>query len=136
MMVVLKVIHLYALIIGAVGGMGTAVLMAKADGPPSGQVVAVLGLFRKFGVWGVIVLWITGSLMVAVKYGTLALGTAFYVKLAAATAMLLLILGSAQIAAKARAAGTPPNGALMSKLGQLSAVAAFVAIVCAVIVFH
>ena len=135
MFVVLKVIHIYALIIGAVGGMGTAVIMAKADGPPSGQVVSVLGLFRKFGIWGVLILWITGLAMAFQEHGTLALGPVFYVKLLAAAAMLVLILGSARIAAKARAAGTPPPGALLARLGQLGALMAFVAVVCAVIVF-
>ena len=136
MLVVLKVIHLYALILGAMGGMGTGILMSRADGPPSAQVVSVLKLFKTFGIVSIALLWLTGLLLVWIEFGTLALGLAFYVKLVAATVLTALIFGSASIAAKARGAGAPPDRALMEKLGKASALMSFVAIVCAVIAFN
>ena len=136
MLIVLKVVHLYALILGAMGGMGTGILMSRADGPPSAQVVSVLKLFKTFGIVAIVLLWLTGLLLAWIEYGTLALGFAFYVKLVAATVLVGLIFGSASLAAKARGAGVPPDASVMEKLGKASALMSFVAVVCAVIAFN
>ncbi len=136
MLIVLKVVHLYALILGSVGGMGTGILMSGAEGPPTAQVVSVLKLFKTFGMIAVALLWLTGLLLVWIEYGTLALGLAFSLKLVAAIVLTALIFGSASVAAKARRAGVPPDAALMEKLGKTSALMSFVAVVCAVIAFN
>ncbi len=136
MLVVLKVVHLYALIVGSLGGMGTGILMSRAEGPPTAQIASVLKLFKTFGMVSIALLWLTGLMLAWIDYGTLALGLAFYVKLVAATVLTALVIGSASIAARARGAGVPPDAALMEKLGKTSALMSLVAVVFAVIAFN
>jgi len=136
--VILKIIHIFGLMLGVAGGLGSGVVASKimaGDGPPPPVAVSSLQTLGFIGRTGVITLWITGPLMLMTTMGTLALGWTFYVKLVLAVILLVGVLSIWWIGQRAVAAGKPPNLKLMSKIGAVSGISAFLAVVFAVWTF-
>lgn len=139
MLTILKVIHIYALMAGAAASFGNLAIMAQVsrlDGPPPPVVPTIMGILARMGLWGIVLLWVTGPLLAWIEYGTLALGAVFYLKLLAAAAVFGLVMYMAKLRADAMREKRPPDMARMKSLAQITAAAVFVAVVTAVIVFN
>lgn len=136
MIAFMKILHLFGLMLGAGGGMGSAMVgiqASRADGPPPPALLALRKNFALAALIGILLLWITGLWMWLVDYRDAWLGTAFALKLAAAAA-ILAILVAARLAMARTAPGSPPPGWLQ-RLGPVSGLLAYVAVALAVIAF-
>lgn len=136
MLVLMKTLHLFGLMLGAGGGLGSmmvAVQARRAGGPPPPALIALRKNFALAALIGVLLLWATGLWMWLVDYDGAMLGTAFVLKIIAA-AIILAILIAARVAMARTPAGSPPPGWLQ-RVGPVSGLLAYVAVALAVIVF-
>lgn len=94
MFVLLKIIHIGALMFGSVASLGNLYMML-AKGPhdlPSPAFANKLRyLFRITGLIAILALWTTGPMLMFIKYGPWVDGTAFSAKMGFATLLLLII---------------------------------------------
>lgn len=136
MFVLMKILHLFGLMLGAGGGLGAmlvAIQARRAEGPPAPALPMLRRNFALASLVGVLLLWATGVWMWVVDYDGAMLGTAFVLKLIAA-ALILAILIVARVAMARTAPGSPPP-ALVRRLGPVAALLAYVAVALAVIAF-
>ena len=121
--VILKFIHYLALFLAGGIGVGGAVIqsmhvkMQTPPAPPVGRGLRLLGLI---GLGSLVVLWLTGIGLAHAIYGTLALGSAFYVKLLGAGLLLAASAAANLHLHKSMQAGSPPNAGFMKKMLMLS----------------
>ena len=120
--VVLKFIHYLCLFLAggiAVGGAIVQSMHAKMQTPPAPPVIRAIRVLGLIGLGALVVLWLTGFGLAHAIYGTLALGTAFYVKLAGAG----LLLGTSAAANlhlhQSIQAGIPPKAGFMKMMLSL-----------------
>lgn len=94
MFILLKIIHIGALMFGSVASLGNLYMMF-AKGPhdlPSPAFANKLRyLFRITGLIAILALWITGPILMFIKYGPWVDGSAFLAKIGFATLLLLII---------------------------------------------
>ncbi|MCT7373606.1 hypothetical protein [Chelativorans salis] len=136
MLTFMKILHLFGLMLGAGGGLGSMMVgiqAKRAGGPPPPALLALRKNFALAALIGVLLLWATGLWMWLVDYGGAWLGTAFAVKIAAAV-LILAILVAARIAMARTAPGSPPP-AFIQRLGPVSGLLSYIAVALAVIVF-
>lgn len=122
LIVVLKFIHYLAIFLAGGIGVGGAVVQTqhqKAGVAPSPQVGRAMQLLGYIGLISLLILWITGIALAYSLYGTLAIGAAFHVKLAGATALLASSAVANWHLYQAAQAKRPPNGVLMKRLMML-----------------
>lgn len=139
MLVILKTVHILALMAGGAASIGNGMLLSRLlaeGGPPPAMVARHMAILGRVGRWAVTLLWITGLPMAFWVYGTLALGAVFYLKLLAATVMLVAVMWIGRVGAAAARAGRPPDFKRMKTLANVVAGGALVAVVTAVIVFN
>lgn len=137
MLVVMKILHLFGLMIGAAGGMGgmmVAIQARRAEGPPAAELSALRPRFAAMTLAGVTLLWLTGLWLWITHYDGALLGAAFLIKLALA-AFLLAVAVAAYSTARRAMPGTPPP-ALLQRLGPLAGLSSFLAVVFAVYIFR
>ncbi|MGC6484580.1 MAG: hypothetical protein ACON4P_02825 [Candidatus Puniceispirillales bacterium] len=121
--VVLKFIHYLCLFVAGGIGVGGAVVQSmhiKAQTPPAppvGKALRVLGLA---GLAAIVVLWLTGIGLAHAIYGTLALGTAFTVKLVGAGVLLGASAAANLHLHRAIQAGSPPDARFMKSMMTVS----------------
>jgi multisubunit Na+/H+ antiporter MnhC subunit len=136
MFALMKTLHLFGLMLGAGGGMGSmmvAIQAKRAGGPPAPALLSLRKNFAMAALIGVLLLWVTGLWLWLVDYDGAMLGTVFALKILAA-ALILAILIAARIAMARTPAGSPPP-AWLQRVGPLSGLLAYVAVALAVIVF-
>ncbi|MXU66845.1 hypothetical protein [Oceanomicrobium pacificus] len=138
MIFLLKFIHMIALFLGGGASLGNAILGARAealDGPPPPLVPQAMATFRKTGLVAIALFWISGVGLVALKYGTWALGPAFYLKLALAAVTTVLLLALTWLPMAAARAGTPPDRARLKRIASWLRLSVLLTIAVAVFVF-
>lgn len=136
MLILMKMLHLFGLMLGAGGGMGSMFLAMQArrlDGPPPPALAALRRRFGMAGFIGILLLWVTGLWMWLSVYDGALLGPAFVLKLVVAA--FILGVGIFGFVAMQRATPGSPPPALLRRLGPLSGVAAYLAVALAVLVF-
>jgi hypothetical protein len=134
---VVKFFHFFALMLGAAGGIGNmavAMQVKRADGPPPGGLVALRPYFSKIGLAGILLIWLTGLALYAMQWTDTELGIVFALKLVAAFLLLLAIIATSVLGARAASAGRPPP-AIMATLGPASGVLSLLTVALAVYVF-
>lgn len=139
MLVTLKIIHLLCLYAAGAAGVGSAVLMARTaaeGGPPAPVVAGSLGILGRIGLVAILLIWLTGVALVWTGPGDLALGWAFFLKLAAAALVLVAVLALTRTRLAAARAGAPPDPARMKSLGQAAFAGTVLAVILAVIAFN
>jgi hypothetical protein len=132
----MKTLHLFGLMAGAAGGMGSmmvAIQAKRAGGPPAPALLALRKNFALAALVGVLLLWATGLWMWLVDYDGAMLGAAFVLKLVAA-AFILVFLIAARIGMARTAPGSPPP-VFIQRIGPLSGLLSYIAVALAVIVF-
>ncbi len=136
MLTFMKILHLFGLMLGAGGGLGSMMVgiqAKRAEGPPPPALLALRKNFALAALTGVLLLWVTGLWMWLVDYSGAWLGTAFALKLLAAAAILAILI-AARIAMARTAPGSPPP-AFLQRLGPISGLLSYIAVALAVIVF-
>ncbi|WP_163269175.1 hypothetical protein [Chelativorans alearense] len=136
MLTFMKILHLFGLMLGAGGGLGSMMVgiqAKRAEGPPPPALLALRKNFALAALTGVLLLWVTGLWMWLVDYGGAWLGTAFALKILAAAAILAILI-AARIAMARTAPGSPPP-AFLQRLGPVSGLLSYIAVALAVIVF-
>lgn len=135
----LKIIHMLALFGGGAAGIGNALLIRgvlASDGPPAPLAANTIRTLGRIGLASILLLWITGLWMGAIKYDGMPEGWAFWVKLVGATAVLLAVLLIASIAIRADRAGQPPDLHRIDRIEPVAGIGAVIATVFAVIAFN
>ena len=133
----LKIIHFLALMLGGAASVGNIALSVQAGrigGSPPPLLLMMRGALGKVGLTGITLLWITGGLMAAERYGGEALGTAYTIKLIAAAGVFVAVVANVTLGIRA-AKGNPPPPHLPPLIGNTAGTLAVVAVVCAVITF-
>lgn len=121
--VVLKFIHYLCLFLAGGIGVGGAVVQsmhAKAQTPPAPPVGKALRILGLLGLAALLLLWLTGIGLAHAIYGTLALGSAFTVKLVGAGVLLGASAAANFHLHKAMQAGGPPNPGFMKMMLSFS----------------
>ncbi len=133
---ILKFLHFLGLMLGGAAGFGTMAVVGQIRRNPAaaGTLQGLRPLFGRFGVAGIVLLWVSGLGIWWLRYGFAPLGPAYWLKLATATALLALILFMLNATGKARREGTPPP-AWLQRLGMVTPVLTFLAVILAVWVF-
>ncbi len=95
MIVLLKILHLLALIFGSIASLGN-IYLGFAKGPHDLAAPDYTNTLRKFyrltGLGAIIVLWITGVMLMFSKYGLWVPGSAFKAKIIFALAITAVVL--------------------------------------------
>ncbi|WP_274425460.1 hypothetical protein [Chelativorans sp. YIM 93263] len=136
MFILMKTLHLFGLMLGAGGGLGSMFLSIqakRAEGPPSPALVALRKNFSLAALVGVLLLWATGLWLWLVDYNGALLGIAFWLKILAAV-LILGILVAVRVAMARTPVGNPPP-AWIQRLGPAAGVLSYIAVALAVIVF-
>lgn len=134
---VIKFLHFFALMLGAAGGIGSmavAMQVKRAEGPPAAGLLALRPYFSKVGLTGIILIWITGLALYAMNWTGADLGTGFALKLISGFLLLLAIIATTAMGARAARTGTAPP-AIMAKLGPASGILSLLTVALAVYVF-
>ena len=137
MLVILKIIHMFCLFGGGAAMMGNGLLMRKvmaAGGPPPEMVSDTMKRLGRIGLGSIVLLWVTGIWIMMINGGSP--GAAFYIKLIAAAVVLGAVIMISRIAAQAEAAGTAPDLSRMKSISTVSAIAAALAVIFAVVAFN
>jgi hypothetical protein len=134
---IVKFFHFFALMSGAAGGIGNmavAMQVKRSDGPPPAPLVALRPYFSKVGLTGIILIWLTGLTLYAMHWESADLGAGFALKLLSGFLLLLAVIATTVMGARAAKAGTPPP-AIMAKLGPASGLLSILTVALAVYVF-
>ena len=92
-LILLKTLHYLAILFAGgvlVGGGLIQAVFTRANQVPDINVSRVLKLLGYLGLFGLIILWITGILLSNIIYGGFAINTAFTVKILAAAILLII----------------------------------------------
>jgi hypothetical protein len=133
----IKFFHFFALMLGAAGGIGNmavAMQVNRSDGPPAAGLLGLRPYFSKIGLTGIILIWFTGIILYAMHWEGADLGTGFALKLLSGFLLLLAVIATTVMGARAAKAGTPPP-AIMAKLGPASGILSILTVALAVYVF-
>ena len=135
-MLAVKFLHLLALMMGAAASIANLVLSVRSEkaGENAPALLALRPIFSQIGLAAVLLIWITGVWLYAVRWDSAALGAMFTLKLIAAALLLLAILVINIAGARAARTGTPMPMAIQ-KLGPATFVLTLIAVATAVWVF-
>jgi hypothetical protein len=139
MIILLKLIHFSALLMGGAALIGNGLIarqLAANPGPPPPMVRSLMGALGLSGLFAIILLWLSGLGMAFQLHGTLALGAWFYAKLLGATAVLVASITLRMTVVAAQRTGTPPDPGRMKVLTMLARGGLALALVGAVVVFN
>lgn len=119
MLAALKFVHFLSL--WAIGGAGVGgwilqVVHSRGSSRPTAEVLAALKMMGLVALGAVALLWLTGLAMIYGVYGGIPEMSAFYVKLAGASVLLLSSLAINLEGINAARAGRPPRAPLMQAL--------------------
>ncbi len=135
-MLAVKFLHLLALMMGAAASIANLVLSVKSEkaGDAAATLLALRPVFSQIGLAAVLLIWITGVWLYAVRWDSAALGPVFILKLIAAGLLLVAILAINLAGARAKRTGTPMPMAIQ-RLGPATLVLTLIAVGTAVWVF-
>jgi hypothetical protein len=139
MIVVFKLIHFAALMMGGAALIGNGLIMrrmATEKGPPPPMVGGLLGTFGLVGFSAIILLWLSGLGLVWQLHGSFALGPWFALKLVGASVVLLGSVTLRVIAARAQREGRPPPASVMKNMTMVLRLALATALFGAVMAFN
>lgn len=138
MIIALKLIHMAALFMagGAVIGNGLLLHQLIANpGPPPPMVRNVMKVLSLTGLAAIVLLWLSGLGMAYGRYGTLAIGNWFYIKLIGATIALVAVLMMTRLGMNAEKSGTPPDLNALKRLAMIGRGGFALALIGAVVAF-
>lgn len=139
MIVLIKVIHFFALALGVGGGVTNMVLglrAAKAELPAKIVLGTAQGAVGKVATFGLILLWFTGVfLLMNMNDPGLSSQLSFQIKMAAVISLTLISLYANITALRAAEAGNAPDAVKMKRAGIGMLVSALVAMIAAVVTF-
>ncbi len=136
---VLLIVHFAGLMMGAGGGIGSAIVMGYARSLPDEQAAIARGAgpaLARLSTAGLVLMLLTGGALVQFKYGGFgALPTMFWVKLVfVALLTLAVILVEATYAQVKK--GNAAAAANLPRLGPVAGISALLAVVFAALAFH
>jgi hypothetical protein len=139
MMTLWKMIHIFALVVGVGGGVANLILMRRlraAEGPAKPALALAMRQIGQAAALGLVLLWVSGIALAAALYASwAAMPLLFWAKIAAVVA-LTAVSGTAQVLSFwGMARKSPPDPALMAKLGKTGAALALTATALAVLSF-
>lgn len=134
-----KMIHMLALAVGVGGGVANLIAMrqlALAEGPARAALAVSMRHVGQAAALALILLWVSGVAMSSALYNSwAALPLLFWAKIAAVVA-LTAVSGTAQVLTFwGMARKSPPDPALMAKLGKTGVALALITTVLAVLAF-
>jgi hypothetical protein len=136
---VLLFLHFFGLMLGAAGGLASAIVMRQALALPADDAKVLRGLgptLAKVSATGVAVLWVTGLIMVWSKWsGFASLPQMFWVK-AIFIASLTIVVGLIHMTYGEIRKGNPNAAAKLPKLGPMAGISALLAVLFAVLAFN
>jgi len=140
MFITLKALHFLALLLGGAGSVTPAIAARVLKhihhkGPPPPALAITLRMIAIGALFAIILLWITGLGMYAIKYPGTDLGIWFLIKLIAATFILIISIWVNLMAARAARTQRPPNATRMRRLGLAARGLLILAIIAAVLTF-
>jgi hypothetical protein len=132
-------LHFVGLMLGAAGGFASAVIMRRALVIPAGEAKVVRGLgplLATVSAIGLALLWVSGLLLVWVKWdGFASLPQLFWVK-AIFILSLTLVIGLIHMTYGEIRKGNVAVAARLPKLGPLVGLSSLLAVLFAVLAFH
>ena len=139
MMTLWKMIHMFALAVGVGGGVANLIAMRQlraAEGPAKAALAVAMRQTGQAAALSLVLLWVSGiALAMAIYDSWTALPLLFWAKIAAVVA-LTAVSGTAQVLTLwGMARKSPPDPALMAKLGKTGAALALTATALAVLSF-
>jgi len=137
MFILLKIIHIGALMFGSVASLGNLYMMfakGSPDLPPPPLANKLRNLFRVTGLIAILALWVTGPMLMVIKYGPWVDGSAFSAKIGFATLLLIIISYLNLLAWRSKAPDQGPPS-YVPKLHVIAVIALFSAMVSATIAF-
>ena len=136
----LLIIHYLAFSVGIGGGLANMLIGIQMRGAEPATAAALGGLRARIGrasFIGLVLLWLTGLWMFFGYAGGLASASAwFWLKMIAVLGLTAAALRIQAVALAAQRSGSPPDPALMRRLGMASGLAAVLAVIFAVIAFR
>ncbi len=136
---VILFLHLLGLLIGAGGGLGTAIVMRAALSRPSEQ-ANVLGsvgpALGRASTIGLIIMLITGPMLVSIKYGGFSnLPQLFWVKMVFVASLTLAAI-TLELTYGAMKSGNMEAAKRLPALGPWAGLSSLLAVLFAVLAFH
>ncbi len=140
MFITLKIVHFLALLLGGAASVTPAVAMRALkrtghSGPPPPALALTLRVLGIGSLIAILLLWGTGLGMYTLKYQGADLGTAFIVKMAVATLILIIAVWLNLMATRAARTGEPANAGRVRLLGYAARGLLIIAIIAAVLSF-
>jgi hypothetical protein len=133
-------LHLFGLMLGSAGGLGSGVIMRRALTMPPEQAMTVrsLGpLLANVAAIGLVLLWVTGVIMVWSRWDGLgSLPGLFWVKFVFVVTLTLASGAVHMTYAEIRRTGNVALGARLAKLGPAAGLSAILAVLFAVFAFN
>ncbi len=111
-----RILHFFAVVATGTAGLGGILIWwaVKTSGqPPHPMVMRIRKFFMRFGLFGILLTWISGLIVLFAGYGGWVSDPNFTIKISLAAALLLLIIVINMMASKAAKAGTPPPPSLL-----------------------
>lgn len=135
-MVLLKFLHLFALMLGSAASIGNLIIAyhlsrAPAEAP---KLAPLRPIFGMVGLIGILLIWLTGLWLYAVKWDSGELGVIFWIKIAAAAALLVAVIVLNIFGILSAWRGKPPP-VYVQKLGPYTFLLLLVTVAAAVWVF-
>ena len=130
-LVVLKFIHYFSIFLAGGLGVGGAIVQAshlKAKEAPSKPTLTAIKVLALISFIAIALLWLSGLSLAYLKYGTILLGTFFFIKLFGAGLILIGATLSNLIIIRSGKLGTKPNPVIMKRMVYLSRVGLILAI--------
>lgn len=136
----LLIFHFIGLMLGAGGGMGSAVAMGAANALPPEQAAPIRGIgpaLVRMSLAGLVLMVGTGVALVVVKYSADwgAMPTMFHVKLLFVLTLTIAAVAMEMVYARVKK-GDEKAAGLLPKLGPVAGVSSLLAVVFAVLAFH
>ncbi|WP_212525066.1 hypothetical protein [Actibacterium sp. MT2.3-13A] len=139
MITLLRLVHILAMAVGVGGGVANLIALRRMQAAEGPAKAALAGAMRQVGMAAALalaLLWVSGLALVYARYdGWAALPLFFWAKIAAVVA-LTAVSGAAQVLTFwGMARKSPPDPALMARLGKTGAALALTATALAVLSF-
>jgi hypothetical protein len=132
-------LHLLGLLMGAGGGFGSAIVMGHAGKLPAEQAGPLRGVgpaLQRFSTIGLVLMWLTGPMLVFLKYGGFsAMPPLFWVKLVFALSLTAAAI-AIELTYAAVKKGNTAAAARLPALGPWAGLSSLLAVLFAVLAFH
>lgn len=131
--------HIIGLMMGAGGGFGSMLVGREALKRPADQAIALRSMgpiLANFSFAGLILMWITGLVLVFVKYGGFAaLPQMFWIKFIFISTLTLAAIATQVLYGQVKA-GNTIAATRVPAFGQIAGISSLLAVIFAVLAFH